>query len=148
MKFRTLLMSVMLCSAVGCATRSETYSVSVKNQTTTPLTIGFTKEGPPYQDQWMAPEDIAVDRMVKPELYSWGILLEPVKTATTKDDMTAKLQGDTLAYLRVYRGHLNLLQILAISSGSSSRVDLPLMPGNNSVVIIERDGKLAAIKGP
>jgi len=140
--FPLLLLSIM----VGCSSRSESYMVSVKNETAQPLTIGFTKEGEPYQDEFMAPSDIALDPQVKPELYSWGSLLLPGKTATTKKPMTAKLDPDAVAYLRVYRGHLNMLDILAISSGSPSRVDVPLMPGRNDLVIVDREGRLAAVK--
>ncbi len=139
-----LLLSIM----VGCSTRSESYMVSVKNETNSPLTMGFTKEGEPFQDDFMAPEDIALDRQVKPELYSWGNLLPAGKGATTNKPMTAKLGTDAIAYLRVYRGHLNMLEILAISRGSASRVDVPLMPGRNDFVIVQRDGKLAVIKKP
>jgi len=148
MKLRATLLLLLLTSLVGCGTRAESYSVSVKNGTTGPLTIGFTKEGEPFEDLWMSPEDLAQDRAVKPETTSWGNLLPAGKTATTKKDMVAHLRGDTVAYLRVYRGHINMLDILAISRGSASRVDLPLVPGTNKVVIIEREGRLAAIKAP
>lgn len=148
MKLRATLLLFVLATITGCGTRSESYSVSVKNDTTKPLTIGFTKEGEPFQDEWMSPEDIAQDRAVNPELYSWGNLLMPGKTATTNKDMVAKLGPDKVAFLRVYRGHINLLTILSISRGSGSRIDLPLLPGKNNVVIVDRDGALAAIKAP
>ncbi|CAN5422451.1 hypothetical protein BH10PLA1_BH10PLA1_21670 [soil metagenome] len=149
MKLRATLLLFVLATIAGCGTRAESYSVSVRNDTTKPLTIGFTKEGEPFEDEWMAPEDIALDRAVKPELYSWGNLLMPGKTATTKKDMVAHLSGsDKVAFLRVYRGHINLLDILSISRGSGSRIDLPLLPGKNHVVIVDRDGALAAIKAP
>jgi len=148
MNLRTSASLLLLTLAVGCGTHSESYMVSVHNETRSPLTIGFTKEGEPFQDDFMAPEDIALDRQVKPELYSWGSLLMPGKNATTNHPMTAKLDSDAISYLRVYRGHINLLDILSISRGSPSRVDVPLMPGNNDIVITERDGRLAAIKRP
>ena len=136
-------------TVVGCSGRSETYSVSVKNDTKSPLTIGFTKVGSPYQEEFMSPEDIGLDPQVNPETHAWGMPVAPGKTASTKHPMTANLSdAESVAYLRVYRGEPNLLEIMSISRGSSSRVDLPLMPGQNNVRIIERDGKLAAIKTP
>lgn len=148
MNLRVYFPLVLLSIMVGCSTHSESYMVSVKNETQSPLTMGFTKDGEPFQDEFMAPEDIALDRQVKPELYSWGNLLMPGKVASTKKPMTAKLETDAVAYLRVYRGHLNMLEILAISRGSPSRADVPLMPGQNSYIIVEQDGRLNAIKKP
>ncbi len=148
MNLRAYLPLLVLSIMVGCSTRSESYMVSVKNETNTPLTMGFTKEGEPFQDDFMAPEDIALDRQVKPELYSWGSLLPVGKRAATNKPMTAKLESDAVAYLRVYRGQLNMLEILAISRGSPSRVDVPLMPGQNDYVIVQQEGRLTAIRKP
>ncbi len=136
-------MLLLMTALVGCGTRTEIYSVSVRNDTSTPLTIGFTKKGEPFEEDWMQPEDIALDPQINAETHSWGILVPAGKTATTKHDMKATLGDEDIAYLRVYRGHLNMLQILSISRGSPNRIDQPLVPGKNDLDIINRDGKLA-----
>ncbi len=148
MKLRAFSLLCLLTMLVGCGSHSETYEVLVQNDTDKPLTIGFTKEGEPFQDEWMAPDQIAQDPQVNPDLYPWGILIPPGKNASTNKPMTAKLQEDAIAYVRVYRGKLNMTDMLAIGRESPSRIDVPLMPGKNSLAIIEKNGRLAVTKGP
>src|SRR5256885_647147 len=46
------------CALTGCTT-TQTFDVSVKNQTSRPVTVGFVKEGPPFEAHWASPEDYA-----------------------------------------------------------------------------------------
>ena len=49
--FATLLLT-------GCA-RTEKFDVSVRNDTSSPLTLALTKDGPPFEHVWAGPEDLA-----------------------------------------------------------------------------------------
>lgn len=148
MKSTALVLLLVLTALVGCGNPSYEYSVSIKNETTYPLTIGFTKEGPQDQDLWIAPETVALDRSIEPARTIWGeIGLPPGKTATNEQPLVATLPDGANAYMRVYRGKLFLIDVLAMSPGSAGRVDVALRPGKNSIVIVERDGKLAAVQG-
>jgi hypothetical protein len=137
-----LLATVLL---VGCGPRKETFSVIVKNDTTVPITIGFTKDNGPDQDIFMPPEFLALDTSIDPSKTSWGILLPPGKTADPKQPVTALLdrEGGSV-YLRVYRGEINLTEILSISRGSPRRLDVVLSPGDSRIVVSEKNGALAA----
>jgi hypothetical protein len=132
----------VLCSiAAGCGAQ-KSFDVSVKNQTTQPVTLWLTKDGPPAENGWLSPEQLAkIPQDSKPK-YDLAIV-PPGKTG-----YTGKLSGEfpegTRAVLRVYPGALELFHIAeAIKSGGVKHVDATLKPGGNKLAVVERDGQIA-----
>lgn len=132
-----LLSPLLFCIACNRYDR-RTYEVVVVNQTAQPLTIGLTKNGPPFERDWAAPEDVAVLNHRDSEA-AWGLRLEAGKTASSKR-VDAKFEPQTLAILRVYVGDLTMDEILAASLNSPSRRDIRLRQGKNVVTVTETRG--------
>jgi hypothetical protein len=130
---------------VGCTTRTETYSISLKNGSTQRLMVGLAKDGPPFEDNWASPEEVATfDR--RADERGWGVPVMPGKTAEVVDEK-AKLEPQTTVYVRVYAETPSLAGILAVSRGSPNRLDIPLNPGMNVLVVTDPNGKLAYTRG-
>jgi hypothetical protein len=128
---------------VGCAsTRQETFELSVKNQTGTPISVWLTKDGPPDEQGWESPELLAM--MPQTATYSFSSL-EPGKVAHA-GPLTGRFEQGVNAWLRVYQGLHTLEEILAISRGSHDRLDLRLVPGRHQITIVEKDGRLVALE--
>lgn len=142
MHLRPLTALSLLVLATGCATQ-ETFHVTVKNDTPGPITVGLVKEGDPYQRAWASPEDAAINGQ-KPDAEMWAAV-PPGKTVDT-GEVKGRFCSDTRAVLRVYEGDLKLANILAISRGQSNRYDLVLHPGNNHVIVFDRDGQVVAVE--
>jgi hypothetical protein len=140
MKFRTLLMFLLAAIATGCMADKRTYQITVKNQTSTPLTIGQVKEGYPYEELWASPEDLALDSPRGGDQI-WGVIVAPGKARTT-EPFEGRFDARASAWLRVYLGRLTFSELLAISSRSPNRVDVRLHPGRNTVVITQSNGAL------
>ena len=142
MTIRSVLPMVLLVgmTLVGCNTKSYTYSVAVKNDTTEPLMIGFAKDGPPFEDNWATPEQIARIE-TRNDVHRWGVPTQPGRTAEVKK-LTATLERSTTAYVRVYATTPTLPGMLAISQGSPNRLDIPLLPGANDISVKRQDGRL------
>jgi len=131
-----------LLFATGCI-NTHTYTVAVQNDTNRPLTVGLAKEGLPVEDDWMAPEELARN----PSPYGgrqWGVAIPPGHSGDIGPVKMEVGPGGSQAWLRVYRGDLPTSELLAVSRGSPSRLDLPLPPGENDFVIFDRNGRLAA----
>lgn len=145
MRITVLACLTMLLFVVGCGPRKVEYKIWVTNDTKAALTIGLTKDGGPDQDMFMTPEFLALDTKIDPEKTAWGVLLIPGKTALPSEGVVALFDdAGQQAYLRVYRGEINLTEVLSISRGSPRRLDIPLVAGEQRIVIYERDGKLEA----
>ena len=140
MKWIACLLILML--AVGCAS----YQVELKNQTTQSVTLWLTKDGPPPEEGWYSPEQLAtMPEGVRP-VYDLAIV-PPGRTATT-ESMSGEFPRGTHAVLRVYEGEKELVHILEdAKAGRERRVDKTLKKGMNRFVVIERDGKLAVESG-
>jgi hypothetical protein len=123
---------VLLLMLVGCAgTETRTYDVTVKNDSSKPLIVWLTKNGPEYEEGWKAPEDLAIEN---PKNDPLGFqLVPPGKTAYT-GPIKGKFAPQTSAILRVYIGQHTFGELLAISRGSPSRIELTLEPGVNEFV--------------
>ena len=137
----TLLLALV---AVGCSSDTKTYSfqVSVKNATNRPITIWLVKDGPPVEQGWRSPEQLAMSLPGHEERIS-GAVIPPGKSADT-GTREGKFAPGTYAWLRVYDGPQRLSEILAISRGNPARLDVPLDPGICRIVIKDQAGRIKA----
>ena len=141
MRFTFFFSVILLLMTTGC-TFKETYRVLLKNETNTPVTVGFVKNGPPAEAMWSSPEDLAI-QLVGRERTGWGEVIEAGKTADVV--LSGTFQNGVNAFLRVYQGKHDIDHLLAISRGSGARVDLILDPARpNAFIIYMNSGKLDA----
>ena len=57
-----LLCVVACCCAGGCHSyETRAYDVMVRNDSPVPIVVWLTKDGPPYEQAWLSPEDIAIE---------------------------------------------------------------------------------------
>ena len=138
--FTTL--AVGLAALAGCA-RTEAFDIGVRNGTREPVTLVLTKNGPPYERLWAAPEDLAVESPDNDEQHSF-VVLAPDRQADVA--LTGRFDQGSRGFLRVYRGDLDISDLSAIGPASPNRVDLPLRPGVNRFSIVDRGGRLAAAR--
>jgi hypothetical protein len=141
---RTHTALLLLCTLVGCAS-TRTYEVSIKNDTTEPVTIGLVKEGDPFERSWVSPEDAAIAQQ-EPDSSMWASI-PPGKTADT-GLISGRFNPSAQAILRIYEGKLNLSGILAISRGQPNRLDIALHPGMNRFTVTQPGTQLEAMPGP
>ena len=141
MNIRSTALLLAALFAVGCA-ETRSYSISVKNATSGPLTIGQVKRGGPFEDLWATPKDVAV-RVPASKERAWGVTLPAGKTAHA-GPLTGKFNSGASAWMLVFRGDPSLNEILATSSGNPNRLNLPLDPGPNDFVVTESNGRLTA----
>jgi hypothetical protein len=134
---------LILWGAAGCST-TQTYDLSVRNDTPRPLTIWLTKDGPEDEPAWRSPEDIAIEQPGGHVSAIAGVVIAPGKIAHTK--IEGKFASNTRAILRFYRGQLHLNEILAISRGSMDRLDIYLPPGPSHIIVRDADDGHLAIK--
>lgn len=141
---RPLLLSMALL-LIGCAPTSRTFNISVANETGGPVTLDLTKDGPPVEEAWASPEDIASGRIKVTEASRLGINSIAAGRTQSVRDLPGQFPSDTHAILRVYRGgDLTIKQMLSIAPGPD-RQDVPLSPGDNRLVVKDQDGKLAVL---
>lgn len=133
MRAQALLIGLSLW--IGGCTVGRTYEVSVKNDTAGPVTIWLTKDGPPSEDQWLSPEQIAIHPPKTTEALG-GVVVPPGKTADT-GRIKGQFYSDVNAVLRVYEGQLTLAQLLSVSHGSPNRVDQMLPKGRSNWIVEE-----------
>jgi hypothetical protein len=132
---------VLLLFAAGCA-KTQGYQVAVRNETPEPLTAGLVKEGGPYEPHWALPEDIAVETPADDGRGWDSAVVKPGDTGSA-GPVTGKFDDGSRAVLRVYSGARELDEVLAVSRGSPDRVDVPLRPGKNAIIVRRDNGKLA-----
>jgi hypothetical protein len=125
----------------GCSnTRTQTYDVTVKNGTSQPLMLWMTKNGPPLERGWFSPEDVAIIHPSADDLRG-EVVLNPGKIGSTnalKGEFAPGVQG----VLRIYAGTHRLNELLAIDRGNPARLDIPLEPGKNALIVNEENGRL------
>ena len=124
----------------GCA-RTRTYQIAVRNESSQPITIGVAKEGGKYDPQWASPEDAALHTESHNERGWQSVVVPKGKTGYARP-LKGKFPSGDEPMLRVYAGDLLLSDVLAVSHGSPSRVDVPLSPGRNAIIIHDRLGRL------
>lgn len=137
-----LILPILLTIVAGCA-RTDKFDISVRNETSNALTLALTKDGPPFEQLWAGPEDLAIESPHAEEEHGF-VVLPPGKDADVS--LEGKFDAQTRGYLRVYRGDLLISDMNAIGKSSPNRLDLLLTPGPNHFVIIDAGGKLAAGK--
>ena len=136
MRITALFLALLI---VGCHdVEKRTYDVTLHNNSTKTVTIWLTKNGPAYENGWRAPEDLAVLSPQMDERIA-GVFVPPGKTAFT-GKVTGEFAPHVDAILRVYLGQLGFDQILAVGRENADRVDVPLTPGTNDLVVTD-DGK-------
>lgn len=146
MTLRSLWCLVLLPVAVGCLTQTRTYSVSVRNDLGEPVTICLAKANGPAEAAWTTPEDLMLPPHPADEEVPGNWHLPPGKTARIRD-VSGEFDPDRgRAFLRVYLGEPSLAQMAASDRGSYNRLDYPLKPGGNDLVVIRTAvGTVAAV---
>lgn len=127
-----LLAGLLLVIASGCAS-SRSFDLVVENKSNEPVTIWLTKDGTPFERNWLSPEQVAMAGLDKNGQLPF-VPLPPGKTASPPR-FTGQFDSGCNAILRVYRGARKFSELLAISAGSSFRQDVVLKPGKNHIVI-------------
>lgn len=121
--------------AVGCQSyEKRVYDVTLKNDSTGPVTVWLTKDGPPYEPGWLAPEDLAIESPKGPTHVISGLVVASGKTAFT-GPRKGQFEPQTRAVLRVYAGQLKFEEMLATSEDDKRRIDLRLHPGVSDLVV-------------
>lgn len=144
MKLPTLVPFISLPLLVGCLSETRTYSLSVRNGLDTPIRVCLTKTNGPPEPGWETPEELAAPPHPASDQRQPGVLLRSGQTATKSDVVGDFDRRFGRAFLRVYRGDPTLTEMNAISAGSVNRVDVPLSPGMNRLVIITgSDGRMS-----
>jgi hypothetical protein len=139
--------SALLLATLGGCAATRTYEVAVRNESAGPITVGMLKDGGKYEPQWASPEQ-AVVRTASENEQGWpSVVVPPGKTGYT-GPVKGNFSGGAAAELRAYAGELQLSDVLAISRGSPRRVDVPLQPGRNAIIIRDKDGRLAYERVP
>jgi hypothetical protein len=132
-KWMALLSALLL--TLGCQSyETRTYDVTVHNQTSEPITIWLTKDGPPFEGPWLSPEDLAIESPHRDESREiGGAVVDAGKTATTM--RKGRFEPRTHAMLRVYDGARKFEELLATSSESAGRKDVTLPPGKSEYIV-------------
>jgi hypothetical protein len=131
-------LACVFAALAGCHSyQVRSYDLSVRNASREPVTIWLTKDGPPYEDGWWSPEDLAtLSPKENPSREVGGVIIEPGKTATAIN-RRGRFEPQTSAVLRVYRTANGFNDLLSISHGSPSRDDVKLRPGRNELEVDE-----------
>lgn len=146
---RWILLPLLVAAVVGCSdTRS--YQVAVRNETRDPITVGFTKEeGGPFEPHWATPEELAI---ATPDPNApgrgWDSVVVPPGRTGAAGPIKGKFDGAAKAVLRVYGSKGPVDELLAISPGSPRRVDVPLAPGRNALIVRDDGGRLTVERVP
>ena len=99
---KQILISFLLLLPACTQIDKRSFEISVKNETAHPLSLGLVKNGPPAEEGWIAPHEVA---MMAPQLADrhWGWVLAPGETKTF-GPYTGHFESQTHAILRVYAG--------------------------------------------
>ena len=134
---------LMAAMAIGCSIERRSYQVAVQNKLDKPITFWLTKEHGPLEEGWLSPEQEAMRTDAPPEDKLPKVIVPPGKTAVTPKPIEGDFDRDHgRAILRVYSGTPTLTETLAIGRGSLSRVDVPLEPGANHIIIQDINGAM------
>jgi hypothetical protein len=135
-----------LALLVGC-TQTQTYSVSVRNNLAGPVTVCLTKAGGPAEAGWESPEELAGPEHPASDERPPGVVVPAGKVAVLPPT-PGEFYRDPRAHavLRVYAGTPRLSAMNAVSRGSADRLDVPLQPGVNRLVVQVSDaGRMEAV---
>jgi len=70
---KALLVTLFLAALTGC-TPTQSFDISVHNQTNNPVTLWLTKDGPPFEPLWASPEDLAIQSPGADEKHGYVVL--------------------------------------------------------------------------
>ncbi len=136
-----LTLPVVSLLVLGCA-GEQSYHVAVRNETEGPLTMGLVKEGGEFEAEWASPEEIAAATRAD-EQRRWDAATVGPGQSGVAGPVSGRFGGDARAVLRVYAGEGSMNDLMAISRGSPDRIDVPLRPGRNAIIVRREGGKLA-----
>jgi hypothetical protein len=136
------MMMMVMGVAAGCA-QTRTYDLSVENRSGRTVTLWLMKDGPPEEEGWQSPEQIAARARKMEDVHYDMATVSPGRTAET-GKLKGKFKSGTNAILRVYDGSPSLSTILR--DAKRDRVDHVLSPGKSKLAVIDRDGKLDVLK--
>jgi hypothetical protein len=144
MKLRIFVPLLLLIFAPACSLPSRSYHVHAANRCTATLSVGLVKNGPPLEDGWYAPADVAIGA---PQLTDrhWGTIVEP-GAVLILGPQSGHFADGVQAILRVYAGNPTIEELLAFGRDDPDRVDVYLWPGKSSYVIDRRGGRLTATR--
>jgi hypothetical protein len=118
----------------GCNSyETRTYDVTVKNAGPEAVTVWLTKDGEPYEQAWLSPEDLIIESPKSPKKEISGVVIPAGKVANT-GPRVGQFREQTHAILRVYEGQMGMNELLATKPGAA-RVDLELSPGKSEFVV-------------
>jgi hypothetical protein len=131
-----------ICVFTGCHSYEvRVYDVNVQNNASVPITIWLTKDGPPYEPGWLAPEDIAIESPKQPAKIIGGVVVPQGKTANT-GPLKGQFEPSTHAVLRVYAGQLNFDELLASPGNEKTRIDMTVHPGRTDLIVTGSAGRI------
>ena len=140
------LVAIALVTCGGCTNaQTRTYQIKVENRSSKPVTVWLTKDGPPWEEGWKSPEDLAIESPKADEPIG-GVVVPPGESRVTRD-VKGKILPDVDAVLRVYLGQLTFNELLAVSRGSIDRKEVKLQPGPNIVVVTDFGSSVQAALG-
>ena len=134
-----LLLSLLLLPACT-QVEKRSFQFSLKNETATPLSAGLTKNGPPREEGWIAPHEVA---MMAPQLSDrkWGWVIKPGETKML-GPFTGHFEPNVQAILRIYAGTPTIEEMVSFSRDDPERLDIYLWPGKSAYVIHNVGGRL------
>ena len=118
----------------------RSFQISIKNDTTKPISVGLVKNGPPSEEGWIAPHEVA---MMAPQLTDrkWGLAIKPGETRVL-GPYTGKFSEGVHAILRIYGGTPTIEEMLAFARSDPDRLDIYLWPGKSAYLIRDVAGRL------
>ena len=130
-----LIVVVLLAlGVVGCNSgTTKSFSVEVHNQSTQPITLWLTKDGPPMQEGWLTPEKVVEDPERK---LKYDLAFVPAGKTGYTDPMPGEFPKGTNAVLRVYVGEKEVFDL----AKDANHVDTVLKPGSNRLLVVEQAG--------
>lgn len=127
----------------GCqpAVEIRSYDLTLSNQLPDPVTVFLTKNGPPDEQGWLAPEQLAAGPINQDSEYNGQVV--PAGGGLDIRNIHGRFRRTTLAILRVYRQTGTLEDIAAIGPNDPRRLEVRLDPGVNELIIGENQWGLS-----
>jgi len=137
---RLLILSLLFLPACAPQYEKKTFEIWIKNETAHPLSLGLIKNGPPTEEGWIAPHEVA---MMAPQLtdHKWGWVLAPGQSKTF-GPYSGRFAEHVQAILRIYEGTPTIDEMIAFSRDDPDRLDIYLWPGKSAYVIRNASGRL------
>jgi len=144
MMLRTIWTVILALLLPACTTQEKRdYHVQITNATSGQLSLGLVKNGPPNEDEWVAPHQIAI---FAPQLSNrhWGVLLEPGQTEVLRQ--SGVFASGSQAILRIFVGNPTIERMVSIAREDPQRLDVYVPAGNSSYTIHTSAGRLEAVE--